>query len=131
MRFRWYRWLVRASLVCGALWLVSAARGAEATRWWKGNLHTHSLWSDGDDFPEMIAEWYKTNGYHFLALSDHNKMQKGTKWVSLTGTNRLRQDTLEKFFTRHGTNAVRRRVSTNGVVQVRLNTLAEFRRGLE
>ena len=18
-------------------------------RWWKGNLHTHSLWSDGDD----------------------------------------------------------------------------------
>jgi len=24
-------------------------------RWWKGNLHTHSLWSDGDEFPEMIA----------------------------------------------------------------------------
>ena len=23
-------------------------------RYWKGNLHTHSLWSDGDDFPEMI-----------------------------------------------------------------------------
>jgi hypothetical protein len=19
-------------------------------RWWKGNLHTHSLWSDGNDF---------------------------------------------------------------------------------
>ena len=31
-------------------------------RWWKGNLHTHSLWSDGDDFPEMIAEWYKQHG---------------------------------------------------------------------
>src|SRR5205814_702981 len=28
-------------------------------RWWKGNLHTHSFWSDGDDFPEMIADWYK------------------------------------------------------------------------
>ena len=24
-------------------------------RWLKGNIHTHSLWSDGDDFPEMIA----------------------------------------------------------------------------
>ncbi len=24
-------------------------------RWWKGNLHTHSLWSDGNDYPERIA----------------------------------------------------------------------------
>nr|MBA3762074.1 hypothetical protein [Chthoniobacterales bacterium] len=31
-------------------------------RWWKGNLHTHSLWSDGDDYPEMIVEWYKGHG---------------------------------------------------------------------
>ncbi|MFO0064709.1 MAG: hypothetical protein ACK523_01980, partial [Pirellulaceae bacterium] len=28
-------------------------------RWWKGNLHTHSFWSDGNDFPEMISEWYR------------------------------------------------------------------------
>lgn len=41
-------------------------------RWWKGNLHTHSLWSDGDDFPEMIPDGYKRDGYHFLVLSDHN-----------------------------------------------------------
>ena len=116
-------------VACAASWLVTAVRGAESARWWKGNLHTHSLWSDGDDFPEMIAEWYKTNGYHFLALSDHNKLQKGAKWVSVT--NRLRQATLEKFFARHGTNALRQRLGTNGVPQVRLNTLAEFRRGLE
>jgi hypothetical protein len=45
---------------------------ADGPRWWKGNLHTHSFWSDGDDFPEMIADWYKTRGYHFLGLSDHN-----------------------------------------------------------
>src|SRR4051794_5106800 len=43
-----------------------------APRWWKGNLHTHTLWSDGDDFPEMVAEWYRTHDYNFLALSDHN-----------------------------------------------------------
>jgi|GEM_PF-6842137 len=34
--------------------MVCKASAAEA-RWWKGNLHTHSLWSDGDDFPESIA----------------------------------------------------------------------------
>ncbi len=37
-------------------------------RWWKGNLHTHTFWSDGDDFPEMVAEWYRTHDYNFLAL---------------------------------------------------------------
>ena len=32
-------------------------------RWWKGNLHTHTLWSDGDDYPEMVLDWYKSRGY--------------------------------------------------------------------
>ena len=39
---------------------------AENVRWYKGNLHTHSLWSDGNDFPEMICQWYKSHGYHPL-----------------------------------------------------------------
>ncbi|MBL8891804.1 MAG: hypothetical protein JNL67_17620 [Planctomycetaceae bacterium] len=52
-------------------------------RWFKGNLHTHSLWSDGDDFPEMIADWYRERGYSFLALSDHNILSEGEKWVTL------------------------------------------------
>ena len=50
-------------------------------RYWKGNIHTHSLWSDGDDFPEMIAEWYRTHGYNFLALSDHNVLSQGMRWM--------------------------------------------------
>lgn len=50
-------------------------------RWLKGNLHTHTMWSDGDDFPEMVAAWYKSHGYHFLALSDHNVLSEGERWV--------------------------------------------------
>lgn len=50
-------------------------------KWWKGNLHTHTLWSDGDDFPEIAVDWYKENGYNFLALSDHNILNEGQKWV--------------------------------------------------
>ena len=50
---------------------------AAEPRWFKGNLHTHSLWSDGDDYPEMIADWYARHGYHFLALSDHNVLARG------------------------------------------------------
>jgi hypothetical protein len=79
--------------IIGALLFAIPALGAqpparEPGRWWKGNLHTHSFWSDGDDFPESIADWYKTNGYHFLALSDHNIMQQGQRWITVTNADR-------------------------------------------
>jgi hypothetical protein len=32
-----------------------AARQAEP-RWWKGNTHTHTLWSDGDGAPELVVD---------------------------------------------------------------------------
>jgi hypothetical protein len=95
----------------------------EPLRWWKGNLHTHSFWSDGDDFPESIADWYKTNGYHFLALSDHNVMQQGERW--LTVTNRGRLSALEKYRSRFGRKWVQER-PLSPARQVRLRTLKEF-----
>src|SRR5688500_5304713 len=83
--------VVRLALGCLAVYVAIgsgvAAQGDEtipadpAPRWWKGNLHTHSLWSDGDDFPEMIAEWYRTRDYHFLALTDHNVLSQGIRWM--------------------------------------------------
>jgi hypothetical protein len=51
------------------------------TRFYKGNLHAHSFWSDGDHYPEMVMEWYKTSGYHFAVLSEHNLLQTGEKWT--------------------------------------------------
>lgn len=50
--------------------------------WWKGNLHTHTLWSDGDQFPEVVTQWYYEHGYHFLAISDHNILMRGDKWIN-------------------------------------------------
>lgn len=97
-------------------------------RWWKGNLHTHSLWSDGDDFPESILDYYRTNGYRFVALSDHNVMQVHSKWVPMSTPNRQRA--LEKCRERFGTSWVQTRMGTNGL-QVRLKTLPEFTQLLE
>lgn len=45
---------------------------APAARWFKGNLHSHSINSDGDSPPYDLVAWYKRNGYHFLAITDHN-----------------------------------------------------------
>ncbi len=60
---------------------AAAACRAPAASWWKGNLHTHSLWSDGDDFPEMVIDGYKKSGYDFVALSDHNVLAEGERFV--------------------------------------------------
>ena len=40
--------------------------------WYKGNLHSHTINSDGDSSPDAVARWYKERRYHFLALTDHN-----------------------------------------------------------
>lgn len=44
----------------------------EQAVWLKGNLHTHSTNSDGRLTPEELAEAYRTRGYDFLAITDHD-----------------------------------------------------------
>jgi hypothetical protein len=52
-------------------------------RWYRGNLHTHSLWSDGDDYLEMIALWYRDNEYDFLCFTDHNVLPVTERWIDV------------------------------------------------
>ena len=96
-----------------------------AVRWWKGNLHTHSLWSDGDDFPDMIADWYKEHGYHFLALSDHNTLSDHERWIPVVKASST-DAALAKCLARFGEAWVERRVAADKL-EVRLKMLSEFR----
>jgi hypothetical protein len=98
-------------------------------QYWKGNLHTHSLWSDGDDFPEMIADWYKRHGYQFLALTDHNIIADAEKWVDAE-TTPVRKKAVEKYQNRFGKNWLEWRTEKDKK-QVRLKPLREFRSLLE
>ena len=41
--------------------------------WLKGNLHSHSTNSDGKLTPEEMKEAYKSHGYDFLVISDHDR----------------------------------------------------------
>lgn len=93
-------------------------------RWWKGNTHTHSWWSDGDTPPEVIADWYKKRGYNFLVLSDHNIMQQGEKWYPIERpATKQALDTYKKMF---GDEWVEDR-TLGGKTEVKLKTLDEFR----
>jgi hypothetical protein len=40
----------------------------------KGNIHTHTSWSDGDRPPGEVYSWYRNHGYAFVAITDHNKL---------------------------------------------------------
>jgi hypothetical protein len=96
-------------------------------RWYKGNLHTHSLWSDGNDYPEMIVDWYARHGYHFLALSDHNVLSQGRRWISVAQANGwAKQDGFARYRRRFGDDWVEARTE-GGELQVRLKPLGEFR----
>ncbi len=62
---------VLALLLCSLSAVVAPCQTA-TWKWYKGNVHTHTLNSDGDSAPLDVATWYRENGYHFLVLSDHN-----------------------------------------------------------
>lgn len=113
---------------------------AAEARWWKGNTHTHTWWSDGDSPPENVAAWYREHGYQFLVLSDHNRMQQGSlargtlalsysQWYPIEDD--ARRDALETYRKHFGQDWVQTRTSDKGVTEVRLKTLDEFRHFFE
>ncbi|TWU44496.1 hypothetical protein Poly51_60620 [Rubripirellula tenax] len=111
----------------------SPPESSKAPRWWKGNLHTHSLWSDGDQFPEMIADWYRQRDYNFLALTDHNVLSEGTRWMSMSKViKKSDAGILGRYRDRFGEAWVETRGEPgNKDHEVRLKPLDEFRYLLE
>jgi hypothetical protein len=96
---------IRISAFVAALILVAGAASAQGfelkagggKQWYKGNTHTHTLWSDGEAAPEHAAKWYKDEGYNFLVLSDHNVMSDGTvdRWVKVSPEGPLKWENVE------------------------------------
>lgn len=93
--------------------------------WYKGNLHTHSYWSDGDEYPEMIMDWYKSNGYHFVALSDHNTLAEGERWIRVQ-ENTISKNGYEDYLKKFGEEWVEYK-EDSGRFEVRLKTFDEYR----
>lgn len=106
------------------------AAEAPKAKWYKGNTHTHTLWSDGNDFPEMVTDWYVRHGYNFLGLSDHNVLQAKEVWMSEAAIARRKhaigKSALEKYRERFGDSWVQTRQGEGGP-EVRLKMLEEYR----
>lgn len=50
----------------------TAPAAAAPMQWYKGNTHTHTINDGGDSTPDEVVRWYRTHGYQFLVLTDHN-----------------------------------------------------------
>lgn len=112
--------------------IAPSADADTSPRWYKGNLHTHSLWSDGDDFPEMIAEWYRDRGYNFLALSDHNVLSEGERWMKVSDIRRRGgMDSLVNYQQRYAWRVNMRGGPDESKREVRLKALSEWRSSIE
>jgi len=116
-----------ATAALGLAWYLSRPPDIP---WWKGNLHSHSLWSDGDSFPEMVSDWYKRNGYHFLAISDHNTLMDGERWIQVHDDPRV-DEVLADYDRRFGSDWAPRETRADGIEAMRLKTLEEYRGLLE
>lgn len=121
--------MVALVLIANSCTEIANEENSEKAQWYKGNLHTHSLWSDGDDYPEMIMGWYKENNYDFIGLSDHNILQEGEKWVTVPD-NPIRRNAFQQYLTKWGADWVEHKEDTAGL-QVKLKTLEEYRSEFE
>lgn len=39
----------------------------------RGDLHAHTFHSDGKESPEIVAAYYRKNGFDFLSITDHHR----------------------------------------------------------
>ena len=98
-------------------------------QWFKGNLHTHSYWSDGDEFPEVILDWYKSKDYQFIALSDHNTLAEGEKWIEISEDS-VYQKAFQKYLESYGADWVNHKIDS-GRTMAKLKTYDEYSRRAE
>ncbi|QDS97935.1 CehA/McbA family metallohydrolase domain-containing protein [Adhaeretor mobilis] len=125
---------------------VTVAETLEARgdlQWRRGNMHTHSHWSDGDDYLEMIGLWYRERGYDFLVFSDHNVLANRERWIDvekskggMVAFEKLKARFPEQTKTRRIANETRAEEQTGESekpperLQVRLSTFADVSKRL-
>ena len=115
------RQLASAALFLGGV----SCSSPQATTWYRGNLHTHTLWSDGDQFPEVVLQWYKDQGYDFVSISDHNLLADSERWLPLAGRP-AQESALVEYQRLFGAEWVDTRRDSAGGVEVLLKKYQEY-----
>jgi len=120
------KWLVNSTVLCVLVSLAAGCSGGDGKQWYRGNTHTHSLWSDGDATPEEVGDWYHANGYHFLVMTEHDRIARGERWVTVGDRGRISNQQLEDLRARFGREWVVTR-TLDGRLEMKLKTLEEVK----
>lgn len=64
--------VVAAALVLATTHGFAQGQRGRGPRWFKTNLHSHTINSDGDSTPYDLFAWYRRNGWNVLVITDHN-----------------------------------------------------------
>lgn len=99
---------------------------ADKARWYRGNLHLHTLRSDGWAFPDEAILLYKKLGYDFVALTDHNAVHEKEQWIKASSHRCFDASRLERFRARFPGFAPDERKDADGGVSYRLRSFAEL-----
>jgi hypothetical protein len=79
----------------------------------------------------MITRWYAENGYHFLAMTDHNVLARGERWLDASAIeDRGGKVCLEKYQQAFGDTLLQTR-EHDGKLQYRLTPLEDYRKVFE
>jgi DNA polymerase (family 10) len=58
----------------------------------QGDLHTHTMWSDGRDATETVIRSARALGYRYLAITDHSPTSKASRTLSIDGIAEQRRE---------------------------------------
>lgn len=109
-----------------------SAPGRSSVKWYRGQLHAHSYWSDGRHFPEYGVAEYRDRGYHFLCVSDHNRFATDPNdWREVHAEEgkwppNITQAAVDDCKKRFGSSAVDIRIRS-GKEEARLKTFSEVK----
>ncbi|MGW8781391.1 CehA/McbA family metallohydrolase [Streptomyces sp. NPDC055796] len=81
--------------------ILPAAVAGRGPGWYRGDLHLHSVHSDGQRTVDEIVAAARREGLHFIATSDHNTSSTGVTWQGNVPTDLLVINA-EEVTTRHG-----------------------------
>jgi hypothetical protein len=118
----------KPTLLIPCLFLIISTLSCEQEEnipWQKGNLHTHTYWSDGDGFPEMVLDWYKSHDYQFIALSEHNIIASTEKWKKIPKS-MIYEQAFEDYLKKYGEDWVEYKKDSTGI-SVKLKTESEYK----
>ena len=107
--------------------LFGGILGSKRKKWYKGNLHAHTLVSDGRAFPVEAALLYRDIGYDFLMFSEHNLVHDKEMWVTEKNhkCRRFSQKNAERFAAKYLAFRPQTRIEADGTKAWRYGTFEE------